>query len=383
MYGVGLKDNNFVVDLVNSYKWTDPRVLKLIPKGLEETTLSKLESERLMWLPGMVVTNRDLGKYDLVSTAVNINRKGEVHKIERATVRVKNQYVLNDYPFDKQNFVVKIASSKYMIDEVILVPSKKMSGVEKDLMNGYSYDFVDHRVSAIKDINGALKKSRGVLTIAVKRDVTQYEQSHMVPVFLISCISCGIFYFPFVAPFITPRVALSILALIAFTNLMLLSMKTLPPGAPFNWNDLFNQTVMMMLFLNVSMSLFSEACFHQFKVNDVAIKINMECKVLMPLTLAMAVGTLLAFAGPNSLLNSSGAMSIRDVSLLVKFLIVLVIGSYVGFSVLRVNSALLLKRTQEAEAPKPKAAAPAAPAAFPRPDPKNLPGTNPNLKASA
>merc|ERR1719162_613790 len=133
----------------------------------------------------------------------------------------------------------------------------------------------------------------------------------------------------------------------------------------------------MMLALNVSMSLFSEVCFHQLKVNDVATAMNMELKAVMPLTLAMAVGTILAMAGDKSLLNSSGKLSIGEVSMLVKFLIIVVIGSYIAFSVVRANRAMVLKRTQEAEAPKAKAEAPPAKL----PPPPSAPLTNPNLKA--
>ena len=69
-YGVSEKDNNFVIDVVMTLKWMDKRVAALIPKGLEELTLSKKESEMKIWLPMMAITNRDIKKYDLISTAV-------------------------------------------------------------------------------------------------------------------------------------------------------------------------------------------------------------------------------------------------------------------------------------------------------------------------
>jgi len=360
-YGVGLKDNNFVIDIVMTLKWIDKRVIALIPDGLDDLTLSKKESEMKIWLPGMAVTNRAIKAYDLVSTSVLINRKGEVFKVERSTVKVKNQYVLNDYPYDTQKLVVKIASSKYMIDEVVLKPAKEGNGCAKDLMHGYSYNFVDVGSKAVQDVNGALKKSRGLLTITVAREPQQYFQSHLIPTFLITCISCGVFYFPFVAPFITPRVALSILALVAFTNLSIASTAALPAGAPYNWNDCFNQTILMLMFTNVCMNIFSEICFHQLKVNDVATSMNAHCKILMPLVCALTTGTILTTAGPH------GWMSLATVSVFVKILIIVIMGSYVSYSVSRVTSALTKKRTLEvAEAVKPKA-----------------PSTNPNVMASA
>jgi len=349
-YGVNLKRNDFMIDIVMTLKWTDKRVIKLIPEGSDALTLSKKDSTKLIWLPGMVVTNRDLKKHDVISTAVMINRKGEVFKVERSTVGVKNNYVLNDYPYDNQKLVVKIASSIYMIDEVVLKPSSKGSGVADNLMKGYNYHYVDYEAHAVKDIDGLLKKSRGLLTINVKRDPDQYFQNHLIPCFLLSCISCGIFWFPFAAPFITPRVALSILALIGFTNLTMASDNSLPGGAPYNWNDLLNGTVLSLMFANVAMNVFTEMCFHQLKVNDVAMTINWECKMVAPFVFAMSVSTIFSTAGPH------GWMSLDTASIVVKMMMVVIWGGYLIYCTSRIVEALAKKRTLDvSDFVKPKA----------------------------
>jgi len=341
-YGVSEKDNNFVIDVVMTLKWKDPRVVALIPKGMDDLTLSKRESEMKLWLPMMAVTNRDIKKYDLISTAVMINRKGEVFKVERSQAIIKNKYILNDYPYDTQKLIVKIASTKYMIDEVMLVPAKEGVGVAPGLLKGYSYKLVDSGASAIKDIDGALKKSRGLLTITVKRDTSQYTQSHLIPSFLVTCISCGVFWFPFVAPFITPRVALSILALLAFTNLSIKSTDPLPPGAPFNWNDVFNQTILTLMFCTVCLNIFSEICFHQLKVDELARTINHECKVLQPFVAICTTTIILTAAGPG------GWLSLGACSIVCKLFIVVVVGGFIVINMKRVSTALAKKKIEEA-----------------------------------
>jgi len=325
-----------------NFKWMDKRVAALVPEGLDSMTLSKKEAEMKMWLPGIVVTNRDSHKFDLVSTSVMINRKGEVFRVDRATVVVKNKYKLNHYPYDEQDLVVKVASSKYMLDEVILKPSteKGSMGVADNLMKGYSYKFIDVGASAIKDIDGALmKKSRGLLTISVKRDGKQYFQTHLIPSFLLACISFGIFYFPFIAPFITPRVKLSILALLAFTNLTIMSNNALPDSAPFNWNDLLNQTVLTLMFSNVFMNILSEVCFHQLKLDDLAKCINHENKVVAPFVFMLSVGTVLSTAGPG------GYMSLGHAGIVVKVQILVIVGGFLAFNMHRISTLL-----KEAEA---------------------------------
>jgi len=362
-YGIGLSNNNFVIDVVMTLKWTDKRVAALIPEGMEEMTLSKTGSEKGIWLPQVAITNRDIKRYDLISTAVSINRKGEVVKVERATSVVKNKYKLDHYPYDEQDLVVKIGSTKYMIDEVVLEPSKEGIGAAKNLLKGSSYDFVKVGANSFKDVDGALKKSGGLLTISVKRTADEYFQSHLIPASLLVVISCGIHYFPFVAPFITPRVALSVLALLAFTNLMLASFTTLPSGAPFNWNDLINQTILMIMFTNICMNIFAESVYHQMKVDDLGKSMNHELKVLIPLMSFGSLSVIYSAAGPG------GFMSLQTSSYVAKLIIIGTMFLYICLCVTRLNAALAKKAGAEAKAAD-------APAAIPM-------GTNPNLKGSA
>jgi len=327
-------------------------------------TLSKIASETTMWLPAVAITNRDIKKYDLISTAVKINKNGDVVKVERGTAVVKNKYKLNHYPYDEQDLVVKIASTKYMIDEVILKPSAKdAGGVAKDLLRGYSYDFVNVAATSFKDISGNLKKSRGLLTISVKRNADEYTSGHLIPAFLLTILSCGIHFFPFVAPFITPRVALSALALLAFTNLTIASCKLLPPGAPFNWNDLINQTIQMIMFTNICLNIFAESVYHQMKIDDLGKSMNHEYKVVMPLVSIVSLSVLFLTAGPGGSLTTS--------SLVVKSIIIGIVGLHIASCSMRLKWAL-----GRADEPGSQYAAGAKPSSIPM-------GTNPNLKGSA
>jgi len=231
-------------------------------------------------------------------------------------------------------------------------------------MKGYSYKFVDVGATTFKDVDGALKKSRGLLTISVKHDGAQYTQTHLIPSFLVVCISCGIFYFPFVAPFITPRVALSILALLAFTNLTIQSNKALPDSAPFNWNDLLNQTLLTLMFSNVFLNILSEVCFHQLKLDDLGRSINHENKVVAPFVFILSVGILLTAAGPG------GFMSLGHAAIVVKLIIFVIVGGFIAFNTRRIRTSLARKDAEDK--------AKVAEALKPMPM-----GTNPNLKASA
>jgi len=281
-FGTNLKQFTFKLDMVMSIRWEDPRVVALIPPGLDKVSMGWEQAVKLVWMPGIVVSNRDIEKYEIISASVTIFRSGEVHRVERANSRIMKKFMLEDYPFDTQDLDVNIASSKYMLDEVVLVPDKTefASGVEENIWG--LYDLNSWKTSSIESFDGDLKKSRGILNINVKRALDKYSQDHLIPSSIVLMISWAVFYFPFANPFITARLALSILALLTFTNLIVKSTKELPGAAPFNWNDLLNQQIQTLMFITIIVNICSEVMMHQFNFEEIARAMNHEAKVLLP-----------------------------------------------------------------------------------------------------
>jgi len=280
-YGTSLKKHTCHLDIVMSFRWQDPRVIDLIPEGLSELSMAWTQAVDLMWMPGMVVTNRDIEEYEIVSASVTIHTTGEVLRVERANTVVMKKFDLGTYPFDAQTLEIKIASSKYMINEVALVANNNASGVPQDGEFGL-YEVVGWQTQVYDTADGSLLKSRGKLDINVERNLGKYVDDHLIPTAIILVISWSVFFFPFEKPFITPRLALSILALLQFTNLMVKSGKELPGAAPFNWNDLLNQQIQLFMFITIVLNIFTEIVCHQFEKEPEARKLNNEAKVLVP-----------------------------------------------------------------------------------------------------
>jgi len=343
-YGASLKKNKFTVDAVMALKWNDSRVVDLVPAGVDELSMSGKDALKKIWMPEVVVTNRDIKKYDLISTSVTIFRTGEVTKVERFGAIINQMYDLEDYPFDQQKMLVKVASSKYMLDEVVLEPDEAegSSGARDGLLDGTEYELEDWRVYAFAETDGALKKSRGVLEFTIDRTFSTYREVHLMPTCLLLIISWGVFWFPFQNPFITPRMALSILALISFTNLMIKSSSALPDGAPHNWNDALNQQVQAMMFCTIVMNVFSEMCKHQFKVEGLGIEVNHEAKVLLP-CLSITVVMLTMCSG------AYGWMSLAMAGILTKLLIAIVMSSYIFGAMSRLQAYAEESSRKEAE----------------------------------
>jgi len=348
-YGASMKKNLFFLDNVIALKWTDQRVTALIPAGNEKLTLSWKQALSSIWMPEVVITNRAIKKVEIISTTVTIYTSGMVTKVERALVGCNNIYELSEYPFDTQKLRMKLASSKYMLNDVALEPSTdgSLTGVKDDLFKAFPYTLKDHRIYAFEEVDGALKKSRGVFEMTVERQLSKYEESHLMPACLFIIISWGVFWFPFETPFITPRLALSILALLSFTNLVITSGKAIPPGAPMNWNDVFNFNVQALMMCTILLNILSEIYFHHFRVEDVARAVNNEAKIVQPV-LSTVVLTITLTGGMYKWI------SIPVASWVCKILILVAMLTYVFH---RQSTAVSAKAAKEAKAAEAKAAA--------------------------
>jgi len=346
IFGDDLKHNKFSMDAIVALEWNDLRVATLVPSGLNEVSMSGKDALKKIWMPEIVITNRDIRAQETIATTVTIYKSGEVTKIQRSAVRVNNVYELAEYPFDKQKLQVKIASSKYMLRDVLLVPDKdeSNSGARKGATKGTPYTYDAHRIFAFNETDGALKKSRGVLELTVGRAISSYQENHLMPALMLLMISWGVFWFPFEQPFITPRLALSILALLSFTTLLLKSDAALPDSKPYNWNDLFNQQVQAMMFFTITLNIYSEVCKHKFKCNELATAVNNEAKLTLPL-LSVVVLTIALTGGAEKWITLTHA------GYLCKGLIMVVVVFYIAYNATQLDThRAQVKRQEDAKA---------------------------------
>lgn len=331
-FGTSLKNNNFDLDVIMVLKWTDARAIDMVPAGLDKVTVGGDMAKKMVWMPEVVITNRAIKSVDIISTVVVISRTGEVTKVERTLVSCNNIFLLEDYPFDTQKLHVKIASSKYMLQELVMKEDedKAISGVNDVLFDAFQYELDGWKVFAFDEKDGAMQKSRGVLEIRARRTMDKYAESHLMPTFLLLSISWAVFWFPFQNPFITPRLALSIIVLIAFTNLLIKSNEALPGGAPCNWNDIFNQAILSLMTSTIIINILTEIYKHSMKLDDLAQIINHEAKVVQPV-LSIALISMILTGGQYKWI------SINTAQVLSKVMFMLAFAAYVSHSVMRMH----------------------------------------------
>jgi len=329
--GASMNENSFDLDYVLSLKWNDPRVASILPAGMKKQTLSGEQAHKTIWMPEIVVTNRAIKGYEVISTVVVVHKNGDVEKVERATVTCRSIFNLEQYPFDMQHFRLKIASNEYMLDELVMKPSNNMSesGVSDAIFDAWQYDLRAWKVYSFEEADGAMKKSRGVLQIDGKHSLGKYGEAHLLPTALLLIISFAVFWFPFLTPFVTPRMVLSILALLSFTGFMIKSSDLLPPGAPTNWNDVFNECVLALMSSAIVINIMSEVSEHQLHLPHLGQTINHEAKIVYPGHSVILL----------SLVVSGGKykwISVGTAQVLVRVLFAIITSGYIAYCVQRI-----------------------------------------------
>lgn len=287
-YRASMVAHEFIVDMITTLQWLDPRTTRLIPQKVKVLTLSQENARQRLWMPDIEITNRGIRGYEKISTSISINRDGLVTKVERSLAVIKNKFHVEAFPFDDQLLTVTIASTALMSDEVILanIVDPGVSGVSNTLFAGSEFVLKSVATSSFEEDESSMAKSRGQLQIYVHRRINKYLQTHLFPSILLLTISYGTFWLPFIPQFATPRLALSILALLSVLTLSLKTSDQLAPEAPFCWNGLFDQTLQWLMCLTVILNIFSELVFHSMKLEDLGRKINNGCKIFW-LLLAM------------------------------------------------------------------------------------------------
>lgn len=292
IYQIDIKQGTFVADIVLTLEWADPRVAPLVPLGHDFLTLEKDDAENFMWVPDIIISNRDVHGVDIISSSFNVSKMGKVMKIERLVVMVKNVYAIHAFPFDSQMLKVHLASSTLMADELRMVPSKEPGtvGIRKEIFDDKDFSLVNISSNEILEKDSTLMKSRGEFVMALVRTPTSYIQSMLVPCGLVLGVSYSAFWFPEDEPFAMPRTAT---ALIAFLSLMTFSLKTnevLPARGGLAWIDIFEQACQTLMALTVCFNIVVQIIYHKFGKKDLAQHMDNELKVFFPIMAAFMFG---------------------------------------------------------------------------------------------
>lgn len=278
--GITMSKGSYRADVVLTLRWTDPRTKSLVPAGVRKHTIKADIAKNEMWMPDVAVTNRKIGGQEVISSGTTVTLDGKVTKTERLIIVCTNKFQISSFPFDSQVLKLRVASTTMMLDEVKLTPiqDKLFMGIKDGVFAGTDLFTTGVEAQTVDEVDGALRKSRGELLIKVKRNAQVYLRKKLVPELFLVMISWTVFYFPLKPPFAMPRVATSLISYLSFTAL---AGKT-SPGLGQTWLDVFEESVIISLFLTVFLNIFVEIVENSLERPRIASRIDYELKFFLP-----------------------------------------------------------------------------------------------------
>lgn len=320
-YGIEFSHNTFSVDLVISLRWTDTRAAKVLPSDATEMYLPIAVARRKMWLPDVTVTNRALQGIETITSSVKVREDGSVTQVDRIMANVKCGFNATSFPFDSQRLRIRIASSTYMSDAVVLRPSAdpRLYGVVGNTV-GNSFVFVSTEQLTFIEVNGDLSRSRGELDIVVERKTSVFMETIMLPTIAIVVSSWAGFFIPIApAPFLMPRVAVSF---VAFLSLVTESRKIdamLPQRGEQAWSDVFTECCILLVFAAEIFTMLVQYVHYSLGLAELAHSIDLEMRVFLPTMTLLTSGTLYLLRDESS---------VYAMSWIVRIMLGLIIGGY-------------------------------------------------------
>jgi hypothetical protein len=182
---------------------------------------------------------------------VLVEKNGTITKVQRALLTLKQGYQTAEFPFDTQEVTIKVASAVYMKDELKLVPTDDASlwGCSSDLFGNTPWNVVSTSLTTLNEDDGLLQKSRGVLTITVSREASQYTSTIFIPTMVLLCMTWCSLWLPLAAPYVMPRVAVSVISILCMMSVMNKANAMIPATGATTWMVTYLETCVLLQFV--------------------------------------------------------------------------------------------------------------------------------------
>ncbi|MEZ4823528.1 MAG: hypothetical protein R2942_14445 [Ignavibacteria bacterium] len=177
-------------DVVLTARWNDPRLKHNAPSNI-------IVTEDKIWDPFLTFSNR-LNLSKSFPDNYTIKNDGTVLYLQRIYGDFTQRFLLEDFPFDEQNFNIRIIDITLNPNEVILEPDSLLqSGISNNLelsdwtINSWSFENSPYVI-----MNGQPETSSLRFSINAKRESGYYLLIFMIPLILIIMMSLMAFWLP-------------------------------------------------------------------------------------------------------------------------------------------------------------------------------------------
>jgi len=294
-----MRTSSIVFDVVLTTVWSDNRAASVVPQNHTNITLPIEVAKQRIWLPDVVITNQGVDGIHVVSSAIFVSVTGKIQKTERLLATVIHRFDVNTFPFDTQNLTVWVASACLMTDELKLIPIEDMhmGGASLDAFQTSGFTLLSQEAEVIETIDGSLRKSRGFHVLRVARKNAGYINMVVVPEILMLVLSTSSLLFHLEPQFSMPRLAVSMLGLVAFMNITIRSNQFLPLRQSIAWIDVFDQTCESLLLLVLLCHVMQECMVRVDSYKDYAMVLNSQAPIVCPFLMITMLAILICCAG--------------------------------------------------------------------------------------
>jgi len=275
LYGIDVKRGSYTVDLICEIHWHDHReyLKELLPEGEPSVSFGGTGISSRIWTPEVLPTNRDLHAVEDISITTEIFRTGDVKRTRRMLAQLKTAFDVSEFPFDEQELLVLVASSKYMQDQVSIEAMREDSegvGVEAEAFGKSVWSHVSHEMTAFNESSGSLHKSRGKFAVRCRRDYKSVMENTVFPEVLLLGMASSIFFLPLQVPFAMPRVATGIICYLTMATFQARTATQLPASGTTTWLQVWENICSSLMFLSIVINVTAEYVMHTRGQADLA-----------------------------------------------------------------------------------------------------------------
>jgi hypothetical protein len=276
VFSINLDVGTFACDIVLTYSWHDNRTVPYVPAGVNEITVPTEDAAKVIWMPDMTVTNRD--KFDTVSSAVTLQTSGWVTKVERVMATIRNTFDISGFPYDSQFLKVRIASSALYSADLMVKPfdNSTFVGVHPQSFQDKDLNFISWSASSFIEEDASLSKSRGELSVHVKRNSLMYFYSMLLPEMFLVIMAWFSFFLPLEVGYTMPRVGTYLICFLSFLSFEDKIEATLPARGSVSWIDIFLETCSLVMFSMICFQVFVTTINAQMGLKEFAHQTNTE-----------------------------------------------------------------------------------------------------------
>ncbi|MCB0727184.1 MAG: hypothetical protein KDD00_06945 [Ignavibacteriae bacterium] len=265
-------------DVVLTARWNDPRLKHNAPSNI-------IVTEDKIWDPFLTFSNR-LNLSKSFPDNYTIKNDGTVLYLQRIYGDFTQRFLLEDFPFDEQNFNIRIIDITLNPNEVILEPDSLLqSGISNNLelsdwtINSWSFENSPYVI-----MNGQPETSSLRFSINAKRESGYYLLIFMIPLILIIMMSLMAFWLPsnLSASQITVGTT-SMLTLIAYRFIVT---SELPKISYMTRMDVFILGSSILIFLTLLESVLTSTLANKGQI-ELAQKIDTKCRWIFPVLYVM------------------------------------------------------------------------------------------------